>query len=237
MGCGFPVGEVSLGRKGGTHRKNTEKGVRPLLHVSGGIAGGSIDSAWRGAKGGALSGGLFTAANNISSDWNAYGRIAAKATAGGLSNDLQGRNFADGFHYNFLYYSSQELTDHLARMSGLQATDPNSGKLDTVGTRASSPEFPVKDASIFGKLGLQMGAEGEWRGWYQFPAVRTFVVDVSKVHDAMDVWMYRGGYYAPTGNVFLDSLNDVYSVAGMLPAAAFTAAGPRHGSPVGGQVY
>lgn len=45
----------------------------------------------------------------------------------------------------------------------------------------------------------------------------------------MNSWMYNSdGFYVATGNVFLDSLRDVYSAAGMLPAAEFTARGPQY---------
>jgi len=49
--------------------------------------------------------------------------------------------------------------------------------------------------------------------------------------------MYSGGYFAPTGKVILDSLADVYSFAGMLPAAAFTLKGPQYGGPAYGPAY
>jgi len=207
-------------------------------YVAGYVATGTASGARAAARAGAISGGLFAGADFASQDWGHIGRIGARATAGGISNDMQGRSFKDGFAYNFAYYSAQEWTDHLARKSGLMAYEPERGKLDTIGTRTNFPGGP-DDASIFGKGGLDlaMEREGQWRSWYDLPGARAFVTDVSKVHDAMNSWMYEGGYYKATGGIVWDTARDVYSFAGMLPAAAFTAAGPMYGSPVSGHMY
>jgi hypothetical protein len=55
----------------------------------------------------------------------------------------------------------------------------------------------------------------------------------------MNSWMYDGGTgrLQPFGNVWLDSLADVYSFAGMPPAASFTLKGPQYGAPPYEAVY
>ncbi len=85
-----------------------------------------------------------------------------------------------------------------------------------------------------------MGMEGSGDHWYEnIPGVRNLIVDVSKVHDTMDSWRYSlsNGNYIPFNNVWLDSAFDVYSFAGMLPAANFTLKGPQYGAPPYGPVY
>lgn len=190
------------------------------------------DCARAGAKGGAVSGGIFAGANLMSEDWNAYGRIGARATAGGLSNDLQGRSFSAGFQYNAIYYGAQEWTDSLARNSGLTARDSN-GKLRTDGTRNIDPN----NKSIFGSIGMNLEGTNHW--YENIPGVRNLIVDVSKVHDTMNSWRYSldSGQFMPFNNVVTDSLFDVYSFAGMLPAASFTLKGPQYGAPPYGPVY
>jgi hypothetical protein len=79
-----------------------------------------------------------------------------------------------------------------------------------------------------------MGAEGSGNHWYENIApIRALIVDVSKVHDTMNSWMYSWtgistGYFVPTGNVFWDSMADVYSAAGMIPAAQFVGKSPQY---------
>ncbi|MEK7207661.1 MAG: FG-GAP-like repeat-containing protein [Pseudomonadota bacterium] len=219
-------------------------GAQTAIYVGGGIVGGAAagavsggtmcgsDCARSGAKGGAIAGGIFAGANLMSEDWNAYGRVGTKGVAGGLSNDLQGRSFSAGFRYNSLYYGAQEYTDSLA--SGKTTTVPGSGKLDTVGGRAILPGGPG-NASIFSKIAMSQEGAPSW--WDPCTACRNLVVDVSKVHDTGNSFMYSGGYFAPTGNVILDSLADVYSFSTMLPAASFTLKGPQYGGPVSGPMY
>lgn len=82
-----------------------------------------------------------------------------------------------------------------------------------------------------------MGYEGSGNHLYEkygdIAAIRVFIVDVSKVHDTMNSWMYgwtgkSAGFVTPTGNVFMDSLADIYSFAGMIPAAQFVAQSPQY---------
>ena len=202
--------------------------------VSGGITTGNLGGAWQGLQGGAISGGLFAEANQLSKNWDWYGRIGARATAGGLSNELQGRSFTDGFRYNAFFSSAQEWTDYLARKSGLTARDPATGKLRTDGLRV----LPTDNLSIFASS--SMGYEGSGNHIYEaIKAARNFIVDVSKMHDTMNSWSYDWGtgMAMSFGNVWADSLVDVYSFAGMLPAAKFIVDGPKYGSPVWGHMY
>jgi RHS repeat-associated protein len=69
--------------------------------VYGGISSGNLSGAIQGARGGAISGGLFTGANLLSSDWNAFGLMAARSTAAGLTADIRGGSFSDAFRMSF----------------------------------------------------------------------------------------------------------------------------------------
>ena len=62
-----------------------------------------------------------------------------------------------------------------------------------------------------------------YSGW------RNLIIDTSKVHDFLNGWNYRDGYYISRGAVF-DTLFDVYNFAGMIPAAVFAASGPAYGT-------
>ena len=70
--------------------------------VAGGILSGNFQGAWNGATGGAISGGLFAEANYLSRDWNRFGQITARSTAGGLSAQFQGGDFSNGFQSGFI---------------------------------------------------------------------------------------------------------------------------------------
>ena len=168
-----------------------------------------------------------------------YEQAVVQGVQNGLASRVQGGSFSDAFRQGAEYSIFQSGTDYLARESGLTAKDPDTGKLRTDGSRAKAASSP-EDMSIFGQkyLGLAMGMEGDLHKYDSIGFMRAFIVDVSKVHDAMNSWMYNGdGYYVATGNVLLDSLRDVYSFAGMLPAAAFTARSPQYNPViVGGHV-
>jgi RHS repeat-associated protein len=193
------------------------------------LMGGSPSDALRaGAKSYFVSDIMSTNATGANAPW--YEKALVYGTQSGIASEIQEGSFKDGFRHGFAYSTSQSWTDYLARKTGLTETDPHSGKLRTDGTRDTVDGTTSR--SIFGKA--TMGAEGSGNHWYENIApIRAFIVDVSKVHDTMNSWMYSWtgistGYFVPTGNVFWDSMADVYSAAGMIPAAQFVGKSPQY---------
>lgn len=77
--------------------------------------------------------------------------------------------------------------------------------------------------------------DSQW--WDKWAPSKIFVNRVSKVHDFMNgVPGYRNGNFVTRGS-FYDSVFDVYSMVGMIPAAAYTAVAYANEIPAAATIY
>jgi RHS repeat-associated protein len=106
-------------------------------------SGGDIGTAFNGAFKGAVVGGIFGAATQFTADWNgvngAIGRAAVKAVAGGMSSQLLGGRFADGFGAGLFAGGASEAYRYVTTY----APDPLPGK-----------ELPSGDGTFPESLGV-----------------------------------------------------------------------------------
>src|SRR5678815_5460707 len=201
-------------------------------------ATGSMNAAFRS---GAISYATTYAGNYVGANFTGVEKVLANATVSGVSAELQGGSFADGFKLGIAmgalrmgYDYTQERTDALKLAAcsngGTPCVTNKGGALLTDGARDVDYTLnPNQEGNWLTRAG--MGVEGSGGHFYsENSAIGRFVNAVSKLHDFMNSWNYNSdtgssyfpGYYISRGAVF-DTLFQGYSFAGMLPAAGVTA--------------
>jgi RHS repeat-associated protein len=162
--------------------------------VSGAMAGGIMgNGSLKSIVGGAATGMLFGAVG--ASGISGFSKVLTSGVVGGITTEMQGGKFEDGFKLSSLqslanegYQKLESLTDGYATKAGTSSMrDPVSGQrrtdgiIDCLGECGSLVEFGA------------MGRQGTLNHWYDargFGVVRTFVNAVSKVHDVFNAWGY-----------------------------------------------
>lgn len=217
--------------------------------AAGGFAAGFVSSSGdvRAGLNGAATGAIFGGvAGNYGSDWSAE-RVGVTAGATGLISVANGGRFSDGFRDGFLssvlsltVSLAGQTTDSLKRLS-CEVSPKESicgfnrwGELLTDGGR--NVQCQNGPGTCWGSNWLTesgMGQEGaglfdkDWNpaGHYysENSYLGRFINNVSKVHDLFNSWGYDGstGAWISRGPVY-DSLFQLYSFAGMIPAAAIS---------------
>ena len=177
-----------------------------------------------------------------------FGQQVAKSVANGVVSGVasaaRGGNFVDGLKFSIMtdvakagFEYTRKYTNRLARLAGREVEDPLTGELRTDGVRGCHDESEIHCKKLFLKHagmaaeqvdnpvpgGLPIAGDHFYN---DMPVIRALVNKVSKVHDFLNSWGYNksSGLYKGFGNPILNDAFDVYSFAGMLPAAAFTGA-------------
>ena len=213
---------------------------------TGGLAGsgGDFQAGLKGAVSGGIAGGIGGYYGN---EWS-LGRVAANSVAGGVSSVINGGKFGDGFSLGFLsssarigWNSLRNWTDsyHLEGVYNpdrgeMQAVYNQWGELETAGPLLTkyAPGYQEGDETWLSRK-FEMARPGAYSFGFTNPdtIIGRFINWVSKVHDPMNSWNYRGGSYYFQGP-YHDLMFQALSVAGMLPAAAFTGVAQSAGSAV-----
>lgn len=109
------TGNLTLAQSIGIATTSNIVGGAAAGFAAGGISGGNLRSAVNGA----VSGGIFAGVNAPFGDtWNLQ-RVAANSVAGGLSSELQGGQFKDGFKTSFITSSARAVYNNVV------GADPN----------------------------------------------------------------------------------------------------------------
>jgi filamentous hemagglutinin len=205
------------------------------------LATGNLDvgNVLRSGLGGGISGGL---SGYYGESWS-FDRVAANSIAGGVSSELNGGQFEDGFKMAFItslarygWDYTRQATDDLKTLACNSEGNPclpdERGQIRTDGARDVDwlSHNPNKEGNWLTNSG--MAEEGSGKHWYdpggplENKYLRYFVTDVSKMHDWLNSWSYNpaNGFYMSQGTTF-DSLFQLYSFAGMPIAGALTAFG------------
>jgi len=191
--------------------------------VAAGQFGGDVVG---GAAGGATAGGLYAGVNG--------GNIGQSMLTGAGYGAATGAAFG---LMKFGWAYAQDYTDK----SSLQQWESLSDQQRQYLKAAGKPDGPVYDSTgslmtAGPRLGhnkglltwMSMAPEGSATNNYMLipynadSARGHFINQISKVHDFMNSWGYSSGCYAGHGVVF-DTIFDIYSMSGTIPAGAYTA--------------
>ena len=187
---------------------------------------------------GAVSGGID---GYYGSSWS-FDRVLANSVAGGISAQLQGGQFKDGFKSALVASSARygwdytrQATDNLKVLASSSGGDElvydERGQVRTDGARDTDWSLNLnQEGNWLTRSGMER--EGSGQHWYDPGGpldnkyLRYFVTDVSKMHDWFNSWNYNpaNGFYMSRGEAF-DSVFQLYSFAGMPVAGALTALG------------
>ncbi|MEQ6342580.1 MAG: hypothetical protein M3A44_13285 [Gammaproteobacteria bacterium] len=169
-------------------------------------SGGELKPAVRGGVGGGLTGGV---GGYFGDTWNLQ-RVAANSVAGGVSSELQGGQFRDGFKFAVMTSSASYAYNEAVKYDVTWQKGEGAVNKRTF-------DMPVKGAINIGTAGTV--DPSSW--WGEGGIVSRFanhipgVNAVSGLHDVfqirLDEW---GGNFA----------RNVFNVPGMIPAAAITSA-------------
>lgn len=119
IGAGFYLGPLASGLFEGS-----VFGTSVAVGFTGGyVAGYTLTGDPRAARQAGVTGGIFGGVSYSTQDWNAPGRIGAKAVTGGVTANLQGGDFRTGFIYEG---ASATASWGYQKVVGIMAT-PESG--------------------------------------------------------------------------------------------------------------
>jgi len=189
-----------------------------------------------------LSGAFAGSVNGYFGESWSFERVVANSLTGGVSSELNGGQFQEGFKMNFLtslarygWDYTRQATDALKRLACASGGYPclldERGQLRTDGARDVDWSLNAgREGNWLTRSG--MAEEGSGQHWYdpggplENRYLRYFVTDVSKMHDWFNSWSYNpvNGFYMSRGTTF-DSLFQLYSFAGMPVAGVLTAVG------------
>ena len=209
--------------------------------ASGLIMTGSLSGALKGALVGAVGGALFGGISSQFGDTWSIGRLAASGVAGGITSEVGGGSFRNGFLMGAaiagVQWGYQGLRAYTNKAKFLaNKYDPENQKLifnnkhevNTYGTRGNAPGVVTKKSYISRILHI-MGEEGNslennWFGDGFNDGIGRFLNNVSKVHDPLNMWYYNAlGFIKPFTTQIGAELFEIYSMSGMVPAAMYTA--------------
>ena len=135
--------------------------------VAGGILSGSINGAIRGAVAGALFGGISGVYGNT---WNAQ-RVAANSLAGGVSSEINGGRFKEGFRISMVLslmtYSANKMRQVMVAQSRLDKRNATGQSIGSKGDGfklGGSRENPNIQVQIPSPLGGIQGQDGRFFG-------------------------------------------------------------------------
>ena len=141
-----------------------------------------------------------------------FGRVMGYSMVGGVSAELRGGEFSDGFRTSFYTASARAIYNMSTRgigVDGKSDVDPMPGK----GSVAKCPGVPFYKLSD-SNLGLQ-NSFGFWAGEHGSAMAAVNVIPVmnamSGMHDVWGQWLQNQGYW-----------NDVTNFGTMIPATALT---------------
>jgi hypothetical protein len=160
------------------------------------------------------------------------GRALANGTANGISAEMNGGNFKDGFSLSFAmsamrvgYERMRDITDELKRKTFQYGGTEKylEGELLTDGTRGPFPGTSGAESRLGGFFG--MDPEGAVHGYSKIASLAKFVNWTSKTHDYFNSWSYdwETGFFTPFQSQFAAEAFEVYSFVGMPVAGAYTA--------------
>jgi len=200
--------------------------------VAGGILTGSLKGALKGAATGAIFGGISGA---YGSTWNAQ-RVAANSLAGGVSSEINGGSFKDGFKISMvlslLTYSATKMRQAMVAQSRL---DKRNAAGQSVGSKGDNfklgggrfnPSVQVQKPSPFGGIQGQGGRFFGFR-YHQGSFIDRLVEAYAGPHD----YLNSEYWYDPlTGNIKNGLIGprafvgEIINFANIVPATPFTAA-------------
>lgn len=214
--------------------------------VGGAIAAGNLHGALVGAFTGAVLGGIDGA---FGSRWS-FQRVMTQSVASGAVAEVTGYQFKDGFRIAFAlgmirwgWEYTRVQTDTLklkaCQQPGATACAFNKwGEPLTDGVRDQKPgldqngrPYPQRD-NLITSIGMEQ--EGSGKHWYDENSyLGRFINNISKTHDWMNSWGYdhNTGYWI-SKSLGYNTMFQLYSFSGMLPAAIYTSAAISASAPL-----
>lgn len=209
--------------------------------LSAALYGGNIDDVLRGAALGAITGAITGGVAQHYGPTYSFGRVVSEGAAGGISAQIRGGNFSEGFNFAFamaaVTYANQEMrNDQIKGSSQPRSADDSRTNLSPRGKYSKGmfgdgqklggtrlePNTLDCSGGTFGGCQMDEGMIGKWKyekGSFQDSVVESF----AGPHD----WLIdkTGGYYdngfgKRFGNFFGDT---AYPGIMLVPAAYFAA--------------
>lgn len=207
--------------------------------ATGGFVGGTLStSTLQGGLNGAFAGAVFGGIDfGYSGQWNLQ-RVAVHTLAGGAVAEISGGDFLDGARPQFITSSAMLAwnhtrwsTDEGPRRS--QSTERNKwGEKLTDGPRPQVCGYSGGNCSKNWLTESGMADEGSHQHWYdENSGYGRFINAVSKPHDWMSSWNYNSNGDFMSWGAAYDSAFQIYSLAAMPVAGAFTAVALMNGLP------
>ncbi|MCG3113837.1 MAG: hypothetical protein MCM46_18690 [Candidatus Manganitrophus sp. SB1] len=211
--------------------------------MTGGMVGGGLYSAYYGGNiiegmgmGAAFgaAGGMLTAGvgNYYGDNWTVGRVLMHGAIGGGLSEIGAEGSFITGFAFSAgaaaAMWGFTELKAYTDRSSGGQKHPPGNNSIGVKMTAGVRDCDGCTDENKSLLSSAAMNKEGsEWNkifglGYKADTPIGHFLEMVSKVHDPMNAWGYSSQGHYVAGNRFYNTVFDVWSAAGMIPAAVYT---------------
>jgi len=178
-----------------------------------------------------------------STNWNLGAKVIGHGVVGGVSAELQGGRFQEGFMTagaSRLAMGGWEYMRDSVNAGAIESGNQSSCKFGpcTAGSRVTiDGTTEVPSATGFANQG--MGPEvvpgrpdlRAPHNWDWIPGAIDVVEAISKAHDFGNSFTYQGGFYAHSINGWANDVFNVYSMSTMLPAAAYTGAAFMRGTP------
>jgi len=199
------------------------------------LAGGSGNDILRAGFRGGVTGGIMSGTTALSGDWNTLGRITARSTAAGISAELQGGRFSDGFQTTFgietLNWAALGMRASMVSQSCQGGNNPNcsgqSAGFMGDGVKLGGARCIEGGGCPSNLLGGVQGGQGTFFGFeYQPGSFRDRLVEAfGGPHDFLNSFMYN-----PSGNLnpaYASGIGGAFGEAvswlNVVPASVFTA--------------